>query len=345
MQAMKELMEVSAFVPKRGYSLDLKKMVAKGLSRKEAISHWIGLGRSSGSFYRAYKNLKDELIKFAFLERNHASDLKGRRMDIWDKYSVINQLLISQKKRAAVPIAVELIPQAQRLGITEVVLSLASMLEGHFGCFEIDTRRYLRYRKIKREYEKIYKAELDVKSLQSRLVFSLERKKDLKEFEREVGDLIKKNTGSPTFMRHRFTALSAWFNLKNDVQGLMAAFKETIQVYENCKVDITASSLASLYYPITQILVENGHFAEAEAHTTKAVHISKEGTQNWHLFMLQRACLGLVSGKVGMAQSCLKKALDAPREHANADIDRRWLAVKGILDGERVGDVWKAVFF
>ncbi len=44
-----------------------------------------------------------------------------------------------------------------------------------------------------------------------------------------------------------------------------------------------------------------------------------------------------------MALAALKLAQEAPREHNNPDIDRRWGIVEAILGGKEVKDAWKEV--
>ncbi|MCF8245514.1 MAG: hypothetical protein K9J37_13565 [Saprospiraceae bacterium] len=343
MQSIKELLEVSGYEPMSGYSLELARMARAGLERGEALQLWAGLGRSEGSFYKAWKVLKDDLVRLAFLERK-GSGLEGRRLEVWEKYKVVNQLLISGKKTAAVSMAIDLVAPAQKGGFTEIVVGLASLLEGHFGSIEVDSRRYLRYRKIRKDYSRMYDDELDVKSLQARLGFSTERKKDLKELEAEVLGLMEKKSGSFNFMRYRFSVLSVWFEKLGDVDGLVLAFRETVAAFEIGGVELTGAALSNLYFRLTPILALAERFGEAEAHVSRALKSTKPGTQNWHLFMLQRACIGHLSGKPGMVQGAVKLALDAPREHENPAIDRSWELVGRLLGGEEIGDVWKVLF-
>ncbi len=49
MHTLRELMEVSAYVPTSGYSLDLAKMAKAGLGRAEALEKWVALGGLKGA--------------------------------------------------------------------------------------------------------------------------------------------------------------------------------------------------------------------------------------------------------------------------------------------------------
>lgn len=280
MQHIRELMEVSGYNPVSGYSLDMVKIIQEGLGRSEALRRWVALGRTEGSFYRALKTLKDNLVKLAFLEGKGAG-LEGRKMEVWEKYKVVNQLLIAGKKTAAVELGIELVSQAQKLGISEVVVGLASMLEGHFGSLEIDNRRYLRYRKIRKDFLKILEDEIEVKGLQTRLVFAIGRGKDLLELQGEIEELAVKRTGSLNFMRYRFSALSVWYEAMDDMAGLMNAFRETADYYEGCET-VPPAALTNLYYRLTPALVERRLYADAEAHLSKALRMVRAGSHNWH---------------------------------------------------------------
>lgn len=342
MHSLRELLEVSAFEPKGGYSLDLSRMAKAGIERPEALRKWVKLGRSEGSFYKAYKALKDDLVRMAFVGRKDTGQ-ENRRLDIWDRFKVVNQLLILNKKQAAVSLAIELMNPAIKAGISEVVVSLAVMLEGHFGGLEIDTRRYLRYRKIRKDYSKMLDDEMEVRALQAKLVFSVNRNKSVDEFENEVDELKRKKTGSYIFMRYRFSVLSTWFELKNDTEQLVNLTKETLEFYRNCPVDLPPGAMQTIYLRTTPIIAKAGRFAEAEANISKALEGARQGTHNWHLFMLQKACLGFQSCKLGIVRAALKLAQEAPREHANTDIDRRWGIVESIVTGRQVDDAWQEV--
>lgn len=343
MQSLRELLEVSAYVPESGYSLDLARMAKSGLERSEALRRWVALGRSEGSFYKAWKVLKDDLVRLAFVERKELG-IRGRRLEVWEKHKVVNQLLISGKKTAAVSLAIDLIAQAEKGGFTEIVVALASLLEGHFGSIEIDARRYLRYRKIRRESTRMLNDEMEVRGLLAKLVFHIERKKGLEDLRGELQELVAKKDGSVNFMKYRFSALSVWFEKNGDIDGLMAAFKETLAVFEKKGMDMPGSTLTNLLFQLTPMLAMAGRYGEAEANVSKALKSTNPGTQNWHLFMLQRACIGQVSGKPGMVKGALKLAQDAPREHNNPAIDKSWGLVGRLLEGEDLGDVWKVLF-
>ncbi len=171
MLLIRELMSVSDYRPSGGYSMELMELTELGLSRPEAPRHWVSLGRTEKSFYKAYKVLKDDLARLAFLNKKSVMSAEGRRMKVWEKYKLVQQLLIAQKKPAAVELAVELVTMAVKAGFTEIVLGLSSLLENHFGSIELDTRRYLRYRKLRKEYSRLFNDELDVKALHAKLVF------------------------------------------------------------------------------------------------------------------------------------------------------------------------------
>ena len=324
MQLIRELLEVSDHRPPAGYPADLVELTESGLSRPEALHLWMSKGRSEVSFYKACKALKDDLVRLAFLERKSYSEVESRRIEVWEKYKVFNQLLVTQKKPAAVTLGVELVRLAIKTGFTEIIVGVTSILETHFGSAEIDTRRYLRYRKLRKEYSRMLEDELDAKALLARLVFYTKRKKDISELEDELRELEAKKTGSFTFMRFRFSVLSTWYEINGEFERMRNLFQETMTFFENCAVELPEGVLANLNFRLTPQLVAHKQFADAEIHLTRALSVVREGAQNWHLFMLQKACLGLVSGKKGIAKACWIKASLAPREHNNPEIDERW---------------------
>ncbi len=336
MHSLLELLEVSAYVPTAGYSLDLAKMAKAGLSRSEALARWVAKGRTEPSFYKAYKVLKDDLLRSAFKK---TTDLSDKRIAIREKYAVVNQSLIAGKKKAAVSLAIELVEAAKKAGFTDMVVNLAMLLEGHFGAIETDTRRYLRYRKIRKEYWKLLEDEMDVKALEAELVFSLNKGKGISELEEKLTRLVGKNKGSLNFMRYRFTVLAVWFEQKKDWVGLIDLAKETLKFYGSCGADVPGVAVAIVYRQLVPLLSAEGRFAEAEAEISRGLQVNLAGSQNWHLLMLQKACVGLQSGKLPIAQAALKLAKEAPREHDNPDIDRRWGIVEAILQGKGVKDI------
>lgn len=343
MQSLKELIEVSAHVPVTGYSLELKQLASEGIGRHEALRRWIEKGRTPGSFYKAYKSYKDTLLRLITLDKKDTGE-QGKRLETWDKYCAINQLLILGKKMAAVSLATELLEPAKRGGFTEMVVSLSSLLETHFGALEIDGRRYTRYRDTRRKYAEMLADELEVKALQARLVFFQEKGKNIKQLANDITTLKAKTTGSVIFMRYRFSVLSVWCEHHGDTDGLLNAFRETLDVYEDSRSDVSQAVLNNLYFRMTPILSRAGKFAEAEALVSKALQSAREGSQNWHLFMLQRVCLGFDSQKPGIVRVTLGLAQAAPREHDNPDIDRSWELVQQMLAGVELGDVWRVLF-
>ena len=185
--------------------------------------------------------------------------------------------------------------------------------------------------------------ELEVRALQARLVFESSKKRPIDDFADELRILWQKKSGSFTFMRFRFTTLSAWFELKNEVDNLVSLTKETLEFYRNCGVELPPGAMQAIFLKTTPIMAKAGRFAEAEANISKALEGARLGTHNWHLFMLQKACLGYQSGKPGMVRAALKMAEEAPKEHANSDIDRRWGIVKSLVAGLQGKDVWREV--
>jgi hypothetical protein len=121
---------------------------------------------------------------------------------------------------------------------------------------------------------------------------------------------------------------------------LLKAFRETIHGYENSEVEVSTATLANLYFRLTPILAGTGQFANAEAHISKALQSQLPGSQNWHLFLLQRACLGHNCGKPGMIRGALALAQAAPVLHENPVIGECWERVEKLLDGEVVEDIW-----
>lgn len=339
MDVLRELIQVSGHLPTARYPADLLEMANSGLSRAEALHGWMSLGRTESSFYSAYKSFKDDLVRMAFLDRKTPGQT-ARRMDVWERLKVVNQLLIAGKKCAAVALATELVLAAQKTGFTEVVVNAASILELHYGSIEVDTRRYLRYRKIRKEFAQMMADELEVKGLKARLVHSIERKKDWKALEPDIRELMAKPTGSFTYLRQRFTVLCIWHERRADMDGLLTAFRETLAGYETSTVEVTDTVLSNLYFYAIPILAKAARYAEAEAHISKALQAQRPGTQNWHLFLLQRACLGHVSGKAGMVRAALAIAQAAPVEHENPQVGECWARVQRLLDGETVVDVW-----
>lgn len=262
----------------------------------------------------------------------------------WENYITIKQLLILGRKKTAVSMAVKLLEPAKRAGCTEVVVGLASLLEGHFGALEIDERKYIKYRDIREEYSGFLTDEIEVKALQARLVYFQEKGKDIRRLAKDVAILKAKATGSVTFIRYRFSVLSLWFEHWGDDEGLLDASWETLAAYESASSKVPPDSLTNLYFRMTPILSRAGKFAEAEALVSKALQSAREGSQNWHLFMLQRVCLGFDSQKPGVVRVTLGLAQAAPREHDNPDIDRSWGLVHQILAGVELGDVWRVLF-
>lgn len=142
-----------------------------------SFGFFAAMGRSEGSIYKA---LKDTLLRLSFLELKDRSEIEEKRLALWDKYKAFQQLVIYQKRAAAVNVAVELIGKSQKAGVSEMVVGLASFLEGHFGGIALDRRRYLRYRKLRRRYVQTLNDELSVKALQTKLVFTSGGRKNWK---------------------------------------------------------------------------------------------------------------------------------------------------------------------
>lgn len=346
MKLLRQLSEVSAYQPESGYASDLMNFVQGGFSRNEALDGWIRMGRSKGSFYKAYKQLKDDLIRLSFIERKDSSELEGKRLEVWEKYCVVRQLLVKQKKAGAVELAIELMRKARQTGFTEVVAGLASLLENHFGVIDYDKRRYNRYRILRRTYSRYLQDEMDVMALQARFVIAANAG-SLDGLETDMGELESRRYGSFVYMRFRYSILSLWFNLRGDLRGLMRVFGETVEFYENCEVEVPTIALSALYSRFTPHLVKNGFYADAEAWLSKAMQTLRPGTQTWHRLMLQKACLGLVSGKMGLVRGCLRLVDSAPRIHGNPELVKRWEVVRRFLESEdevEYGEVWRRVF-
>ena len=347
MQLIKGLLELSAASPKPGYSGDLVKMVKKGLSRPEAMRRWVEMGRSEGSFYKAYKALKDDLVRLSFSGKKYSTDFEGRRLEVWQKYGVVRQLLVSQKKAEAVELAVELVRKARKAGFTEVVAGLASLLETHFGAIDFDKRKYKRYRTLRRTYSRWLQDEMDVMALQARLVLAVNKSKDLKSLKPDIDELLMRKHGSYQYVRFRFSVLSIWADSIGKQEVFISALQETVGYLQSCEVEFPKTVFTNLYLRAIPKFVSNGDFAHAAIYVSRGIRTISEGAQGWHLFMLQKACLGLISGKPAITRACLSKSEKTESSHGNPDVGRRWAAVRRILDegGEMGFDrVWGAVF-
>jgi hypothetical protein len=342
MRTIQELIEVSAYEPTGIYAQELCQLARLGTERQAALRHWLAQGRSQNSFYKAYKSLRDDLVRLAFLERK-GSDLSGRRLELLDRWKTLRQLLVRGKKVAAISLAVDMVIPAIKLGNTEVALGLTALLENHYGAVEPDTRRYLRYRHLRKIWAAHHQSELDVRALQAQLVFSLSKRKAVSELASEIAALESRPQGTYTYLRYRLSVLSVWYEHRSDSEGMAIAIRQTIQAYEQCGQEVPSAALSNLYFRLTPLLSRAGRFAEAESNITRALALQQVGSHNWHLFLLQKACVGVDSGKIGMVRSALKLAHEAPREHSNDDIDRRWGVVEILAVPSEDINVWQLV--
>lgn len=333
MQLVKELLEVSAQHPDNGYSGELVRLVEEGMGRSEMMDDWVRKGRSEGSFYKALKALKDVLVKYAFLEKGGFDGASVKRMEVWEKHKVVKQLMIAAKKEAAVTLAIEVVQLAQRVGYTEVVSSLASDLEYHFGAVAPDTRRYLRYKKIRKDSMSMLMDEIEVKSLQVELEHCLRKNKGLGKLSARMEELRMKKKGSYLFMRFRFAVLSAWCERMGDSDGMLRAYRETAKFYRSASTAVPKGAFLNLYFRLSSFLIRERLFADAEACLSKALGIAPEGSHNWHVLMLQRAQVGFASDKPSIALAALRSAENAPREFESREIEQEWEKVRVRLFG------------
>ncbi|HFA48061.1 MAG TPA: hypothetical protein ENJ95_03475 [Bacteroidetes bacterium] len=347
MLLIRELLDVSGYRPEGGYSLDMLGLVNSGLGRSEALAEWVGKGKSKDSFYKTYKSLKDNLI-CSGLKFKGASPHILNRMEVWEKYKAVKQLILGEKKGAAMELAIEVVQLAKKVEFLEVVVGMASDLEHYFGGVATDTRRYLRYRGLRKQYSSLLQDEMGAKSLQTQVAFYIKRKKDLSGLAAEMEELENKKTGSVMFMRYRFSALSMWFEKRGEIDRLKSAFRETIRFYDECKLDVAVSARTNLYFRLTPYLVQMGRFAEAGTHISRGLQTTVEGTHNWHALMLQRACLGFVSGKPGVALGSWRMAQAVEKIYESREIDEGWGIVRKYCEVgvEKVGFevIWEEVF-
>lgn len=334
MQSIRELLDVSDYRPKNGYSAELVDLVSADLERAEMMENWVGSGRSAGSFYKTLKSLKDSLVDYSYLDKSGWEGLRLKRMEVWEKFRCIKQSFIAEKRQAATSLAIEVVQLAQKFGFSEIVLSLASDLEHHFGVVVPDTRRFLRYKKLRKVYSIKLTDELEAKALQVQLVFNINKGKEVKSLFPEVEKLISKKSGTAKFMQYRFGVLSVWYDHLGDVDSMKKALDETLRYYEGCTEVVPNSAKWSLYFRTVPLLVREKRFLEASALVSRALQTVKEGTHNWHAFMLQRAEIGFASGKPGIALGALKAAENAPKDYENQEIDQEWERVR-----VRLGDL------
>lgn len=306
MSLLNELLEVSSFRPSGGYAADLYSQFESGISRSDIMRNWEKSERPKASFYKVLKALKDSLIELAFIEKKGWVGMKLKRMEVWEKFKVVKQLMVAERRDGSMELAIEVVGLAKKLGLTEIVLSLANNLEYWFGAVNPDTRRYLRYRRLKKDYLGYYNDELNAQSLQTLLVFNVNKRKPIKELANEIRELEKKPIGTAKFAQYRFAVLSVWYNHYSDSFSMAKVMKETLGFYGSCNETLSVSAKINLNFQYAQLLIKCRRFADAGAELAKALQTVVEGTHNWHALLLLRAELGFQSGKLGVAFSALK---------------------------------------
>ncbi|HFA48292.1 MAG TPA: hypothetical protein ENJ95_04655 [Bacteroidetes bacterium] len=331
MKGLFELAQVSSYQPVAdGFSSELLGMVGAGYGRDEALGMWVASGRSVDSFRHAYKKLKDRLLKEAFAKKNGLAFIQHKRMECWERFQKVKCLLIADKRVMAMELAGETLRYAQKYGLTEIVLSLSAQLEFYFGAINPDTRRYLRYRKIRKDAAREVSLEQDARGLYTCLIFYARLDKDWESLRPEVEKLEKSMASSVRFIVLRCNVLVAWYELLGDIKKMVAVVKDSIQMINKTADDSPHAALVNRYLQLLPILTAQKKFAEAESYLSESLGLPDEGSYTWHQLMLQKAYLGFHSGKPKMALAAWQQA-SKHKKHSTPLIDERWYIVRAYL--------------
>lgn len=331
MNSIIELSQVSSFRPTTGHLLELFEILENSSSRTDAQKQWKILGRSRDSFRQALKKLKDSLLEEAKFEKEDFSAAQNKRIECWNKFFKINSLLIAEKKYAAVAIATETLKLSQRCGLTEIEASLSHLLESHYGSIKLDTRKYLRYRKLRKTSANKLSEEREIQSLYTKLVFYYFRKKDLSELDDGIKWAESLNLGSNKYMRLRSSLLCTWYQLKGEYEKIIDTLKYTINFFDTNDSYLSFVARLNLHHNISTFLIASKQFSEADYFLTKCITLPTVGSYTYHKILFQKAILGIHSDKPMIALDCWNRATQF-NSHNNDKMNELWNLIYAYLE-------------
>lgn len=328
MDELRKILNISSYRPEGGYAKELIELAISGLRQAEAISVWKSKGRSQNSFYEAKRNIQHKLLNNIHIEKE-LTEIENKRVHAWERYFQIKKLMVLKQKGLAMSRAIDALNFAKKCDLTIIVANLAHHLENYHGAITGDTQRYLRYRKIRKEYQKRLIDEMDIQGLSAQFVHTVNKRKDWKVLEPEIL-AIKEKGGSTLFTMHRYLILSNWYEMTGNYDKVVETYRETLDKIEQSNFVLPFVARTDLIQRLVPMLIAKGHYAEAERKLNKVLPIMPPGKNGWHYMLTHMATIGLWSGKYSITESTINKANRTAHKQGPM-LRERWLILSAYL--------------
>lgn len=335
MRAIRELIEISNYVPTEGALLRLYELAkVTGMNRKE-VQETIG---TTGYFRVLYKQLKDELMK-EMVENAilSCSDYYQEFLQISKKCLQVEALLHSGKRAIGIKYADEVLKSSEKLELIENSLNLSRELANHYAVIQPNRAKFKKYRAKVSQYDKYLSDEVAAHMAYIELGLSARTGGKIVRFKEVLEDLKRraKDNKNYRFSLFYFSTQQLYCKLRKDKIGIRNTCEEALEFFNKKNLKIMPFTVMfGFYFDLIPSLIEEKNYALAEKYLRRSIETIPEGTYNYHLALLLFAMLGFASRKKGLVADAIRKGEE--REFSSDDIQICWDVVG---EGYREWDV------
>lgn len=282
-------------------------------TRNDAIQHFFE-GQYSNIYYcNLEKKLQERLINTLLcIESRKTNTSVQKAYFLCNKNLAAIQILRGEgKRKLAVPIAENTLKTALKYELSEIILSLAKMLQYHYSVIEGKYKKFQFYSKIVKKWGEILQAEERIQTYFCEIAFHASKSKSpnlekINGMNQELDELMFIAKKHGTFRLNLFAYNVRKYQLVYNHEGVINTCTEAINFFDTLKYQPPYTAKFSFLYKTVPAYIHLGQFEEANKTIVKCLELVPRGTHNWSIILQYRLILAFHSENYNMAFEVVK---------------------------------------
>jgi hypothetical protein len=274
-----------------GRELELLQIIKKGdsINEKDLVNYFFpGIKNGDISLWKLKQNLIDKLLSFVLLIGldNSSPGIQKAYSLSYKEFAAFQILRGQGKRKVAIQIAQKTLKRAIKYQFTELVLSIASSLQVHYGAIIGDKAKMNYYLGLVEEYTDIYMAEQKAQKYYSLILSNFVTSKPstkvsklAKQYVAELQPLLQR------FDSYRLHLLS--YNIMISIHQVNNEFEKIIEVchlalefFENLSYPTPRSTFFSFQYKTIPAYIQVRKFSKASEAIKNSIELVEAGSYN-----------------------------------------------------------------
>lgn len=247
---------------------------------------------NNDSYLKLKKRLENKLLNTIFLidiDKPSFNDFQQAKYICDKNWALINFLLSRSAYKMATSLAKKTLKVAKEFGLTETVINTARKLR-HFSNLAGDSKKYMEYDDLIKEYGEILNVELLAEGHYERLAHHystlratrLDKKKELTELSIRYSEELRTYTArlkSPYFYFYAHLVFAMRYQIENDYKKTLEVCTDAVEYLENTK-----SSKVYIFTFLFKILschVQLKEYEKGEIIFNRCKELLSKGANNW----------------------------------------------------------------